>query len=302
MKIAAVSLSLSIVLAPVAANAAPVSELTLSGGTRTDNLDWNIAGTSPFGNDVNVLSELTWNDLEIWQGKALARVYLKRVYLRGYADYGFITGGSNQDSDYRGNNRTLEYSRSNNSSSDGSVWDVSAGAGYLFSVPIGPGSLELGPLAGLSYHKQNLTITEGFQTIPLTGPFAGLSSTYAASWTGPWAGFDLSYAAGGLTLLGSFEYHLASFRAEADWNLRSDFAHPVSFEHWATGSGLVLSAGAEYNVTERVALSGNVDLQDWSADDGTDRTYFSDGTAADTALNEVNWTSRAVMFGLKYRF
>ncbi|OGQ63390.1 MAG: hypothetical protein A3I81_03350 [Deltaproteobacteria bacterium RIFCSPLOWO2_02_FULL_55_12] len=282
-----------------------ISKIEFSAGKRVDNLDWNISGVSPYGNVVNVLSELTWTDLESYQAMAKARIYLDRVYIRSYAGYAFITSGENQDSDYRGDNRTLEYSRSNNKTDDGSLWDFSAGMGYLFRFATPAGALDIIPVAGLSYHKQNLALTDGFQTISPTGdvgPFSGLDSTYEARWAGPWAGVDLSYSYRKLSLLGSFEYHLAYYRAEADWNLRTDFAHPVSFEHWATGTGVVISLGAEYAMERNWSLAGRFDLQDWSASDGTDRTYFSDGTASDTPLNDVNWDSKAIMLGVNYKF
>ena len=290
------------VIPSIAEAANEISEVNLSAGKRTDELDWNIAGTSPYGNFVNVLSELQWRDLESNYLKARTRIFLDRFYIRGSAGYGFITSGSNQDSDYRGNNRTLEYSRSNNASNDGSVWDVEGGLGYVFGTGPNGNRLNLIPMAGISYHKQNLKITDGYQTIPATGPFSGLNSSYASRWAGPWAGADLSYVFRDLTLLGSFEYHIAYFKADADWNLRTDFAHPVSFEHWATGTGVVISLGAEYSLGKNWSLGGAYDMHDFRATDGTDRTYFSDGSAADTTLNEVNWESQAVMLGVNYKF
>lgn len=286
----------------IAGAASEISEVSLSVGKRTDQLDWNIAGTY-----VNVLSELTWRDLESYYLKAGTRMFLDRFYLRGYAGYGFITSGSNQDSDYGGNNRTIEYSRSNNATNDGSVWDVSGGIGYVFGAGSPGNELKLMPMAGLSYHKQNLKITDGYQSMtyaggPPLGPFSGLNSKYSSRWAGPWAGADISYNFRNLSLLGSFEYHLAYFKAEADWNLRTTFAHPKSFEHWANGTGVVISLCAEYSLGKNWSLTGAYDMQDFSATDGTDRTYSSNGSIAETVLNEVNWESQAVSVGINYRF
>ncbi|MGD8383733.1 MAG: hypothetical protein PVJ11_16445, partial [Syntrophobacterales bacterium] len=41
-------------------------EIGLSAGYREDEFDWNIAGNSS-GNNPNILSELTWEDLQIFQ-------------------------------------------------------------------------------------------------------------------------------------------------------------------------------------------------------------------------------------------
>ncbi len=276
--------------------------LTLSTGLRSDKFDWNIAGDTG-GANPNVLSELTWRDLDIYQIKGKLAVETNRVYIRGSVAYGLIYNGVNQDSDYNGDNRTLESSRSNNRADDGSVWDVSGGVGYVFRLtPSSRATLDLIPLAGFSYNKQNLTITDGFQTIPATGPFPGLNSTYEARWTGPWAGVDLIYRFDRLTLSGTFEYHVASYYAEADWNLRTDFAHPKSFEHTANGTGVVASLGGNYSLSKEWAVGGSFDYQDWRAEDGTDRTFLSDGSIAETKLNEVNWTSEALMLDVRYSF
>ncbi|MBW7956721.1 MAG: outer membrane beta-barrel protein [Deltaproteobacteria bacterium] len=277
-------------------------KISFSAGKRVDNLDWSIAGGG-----VNILSELTWKDLESYQLKGRARIYIGRVYLRGQAAYAFIVSGENQDSDYAGNNRTNEISRSENRSDSGDFWDLSGGVGYVFRPALTGGRLAIAPIAGLSYHRQNLTITDGFQTVtspgfPPLGPFPGLDSTYSASWAGPWAGVDIEYAYKRLTVSGSLEYHVAYYNAVANWNLRADFAHPNSFEHWADGSGVVVSLGAEYALDDRWSLAGSFDLQDWSTSSGTDRTYFAAGGAADTRLNGVNWDSRAFSLGLNYRF
>jgi hypothetical protein len=299
----------SIPLLPFCAHAATENtELSISVGKRSDNLDWNIAGVSPSGDFVNVLSELTWSDVESQEIRGSARVFLNRYFLKGEAGVGFITGGVNQDSDFLNNDRTFEYSRSNNSSDDGTVWDLSGGIGYLYEFKALGGEFDLIPIAGLSYHKQNLTLTDGVQTIstpgltgPL-GPFAGLHSTYEARWAGPWAGADFSYQRGKLKVYGSLEYHLAYYLAKADWNLRGDFAHPVSFEHWATGKGIVFSAGTEYNIARNWSFAAGFEASDFQASGGTDRTYFSGGGAADTPLNEVNWDSLSGFFGFNYRY
>lgn len=309
LKLFAVILTLLAAL-PVAAFAQSY-EFSISTGRRADNLDWNIAGMTPsaFGPiNVDVLSELSWKDIESQEIRAAARVFFNRYILKGEAGYGFITGGVNQDSDFGGNGRTLEFSRSNNLSDDGSVWDLSAGLGYPYKFKALGGSFDLTPMAGLSYFRQNLTITDGVQTIstpgltPALGPFGGLDSTYKAGWAGPWAGAEVAYQRGKLRVFGNFEYHIAYFTSEADWNLRTDFSHPVSFEQWATGSGVVFSAGTEYNIAHNWSFMASFEASDFKAKDGTDRTFFASGAVVDTPLNEANWDSMSAFFGFNYRF
>src|SRR3989304_5599368 len=177
---------------PQAVSAATYVPMTLSvsAGQRKDNLNWSIAG-----NGVNVLSELKWENLAIAQLQAVAEFHLKNdLRLRARLGYGVIDSGNNQDSDYDGNNRTLEYSRSNNKAG-GDVLDASIGFGKRLRMrDLSAGrSFYVTPFVGLSMHRQNLTMTDGVQTIssastPPLGPIPGLASSYDAQWMGPWLG------------------------------------------------------------------------------------------------------------------
>ncbi len=189
-------LSLSLIFAATNAGGAEIkSAIELSNGYRVDQLDWNIAGNLA-GTNPNVLSELTWRDIEIYQVNiGLKALINEGFYVRGSLGYGWIFDGSNQDSDFQGNNRTGEFSRSNNRTEDRNVVDASVGMGYQFTLI--SGRLRLIPLLGYSYNQQNLTITDGFQTIstpgltPACGTLSGLASTYETEWFGPWLGLDL---------------------------------------------------------------------------------------------------------------
>jgi hypothetical protein len=281
--------------------------LEMNTGYRVDDLDWNIAGNLD-GTNPNVFSELTWSDLEIFQVKAGMRAAInKAIYVRGSFAYGWIFDGENRDSDYQGNNRTQEYSRSVNKADDGDVWDATLGLGYQFNLL--SDRLRLIPLGGYAYSEQNLRLTDGVQTLSLPpatqplGPIDNLDSTYETQWMGPWLGLDVWYQASEkFMLFGSFEYHWADYEAEADWNLRPDLARPKSFEHDADGSGIVITVSGEYMLEGPWSLSFTANYQDWSTDPGTDRLYLADGTISDTRLNEVNWESYAILVGITYRF
>ena len=299
------TLALFVFLPP--AHAADIkADLTLATGYRVADLNWNIAGSS---NNPNVLSELTWSDLQTLHiavsGRALVGDWL---YLRGSLGYGYTFSGDNQDSDYAGDNRSQEYSRSSNSGDGGSVLDAVIGAGYRFSLL--SSRFKLAPLLGYRYSRQKLKQTDGVQVIatpakgtPAAGPLRGLDSTYDASWLGPWLGFDLSFdMTERITLFGSFEYHRASFDAEGNLNLRSDLAHPKSYEHDADAKGFLITLGAEYHLSGPWAVNLSFNYQEWSTDPGVDRLYAANGSVQETRLNEVHWDSWSWMVGLVYRF
>lgn len=275
-------------------------------GYRNDDLKWNIAGDTS-GNNPNVLSELTWDDLNIFQVGLKNKTVFRGAYFKGYIQYGWIISGDNQDSDYAGDNRTLEFSRSNNSTDDDNTLDASAGIGYQFNL--GTGLIGFAPLFGYSYHEQNLRITDGFQTIPATGSFEGLDSTYETEWKGPWVGVDLIIRSPEKTTLLDdfelgleFEYHWADYTGVGNWNLRDDLAHPKSFEHDADGQGIVLSAYWNIFFKENWALNLSGNYQTWNTDAGLDRVFTAGGEILETRLNEVEWDSFAIMLGLIYRF
>ncbi len=271
-------------------------------GQRTDNLDWNIAGNLS-GTNPNILSELEWKDLSIFQLKVAGNGTIKETFfLRGAFDMGFIYAGENQDSDYSCDDRRCEFSRSNNKADSGSVWDAAVGGGFKNTVALKGGAFTFIPLIGYSQHNQNLKITDGYQTIPATGAFGGLNSSYKARWRGPWAGLDLGYGRSVFSLTGTFEYHVVSYHAEADWNLRTDFAHPKSFEHNANGTGYIAALGADYRLKRGWGVFAGLDYLEFKTGSGIDRTYFSDGTIADTRLNEVNWSSYSFNAGFRRRF
>ena len=280
---------------------------TLAGEYRTDALDWNIAGNSS-GTAPNILSELTWEDLTTFQLRLASRsVILNHFFLKADFNYGWIFEGHNQDSDYAFDDRAGEFSRSNNQADRGEVWDASIGVGprFTFGLPY----LELIPLVGYSRHEQHLTITDGYQSIPAMGAFEGLYSTYAAQWQGPWVGFDLTIRAGrplgifsDVGFLFDFEYHRGDYYAEAEWNLRSDLAHPKSFEHEADGHGYHFSFSSEFYFDAHWALACGYRYVVWETDPGLDRVFISGGGTAKTRLNEVNWRSKTISIGARYQF
>lgn len=304
-------------------NDAVQNRLMVETGYRRDELDWSIAGnlfdyTQHRDVAVNVLSELTWRDLDIYQvGLSHETLFADHFFLRLAISQGTIYDGENQDSDYKGNNRTEEWSRSNNSADEGKVRDMSVATGYRFNLY--KKRISLTPLLGYSYHEQNLVMTDGFQTVsepdtdlrlnpPDVGAFVDLDSSYDARWRGPWLGVDTSYA---LVLPRPFlimtfglglEYHWVDYSASADWNLRSDLAHPESFEHEAAGTGFVVAAKWRCQFSFNLGLNLRFNYQDWSTNAGTDRVYLSNGLSDETRLNEVNWTSQSLLVGVDYTF
>lgn len=296
-----------------------MTDASLMLGYRQDSLDWNIKGnTGP-----NILSQLTWRDLKTYQIRGdVISVNDQSFYFRGSASYGWIQSGENQDSDYAGNNRTLEFSRSVNDVDGSKLMDFKGGVGI--QIPFGDRNRHhVVPLIfGLSYNSQQLKMTDGRQVVsnlanaqiynpgiaslPPVGPISGLNSSYDATWLGVWLGLDIDFDLKDMgTVTFRLENHRSDFNAKANWNLRDDFDHPVSFEHEANGRGLVLELGWQSPFKQQNWQWGvNLGWQRWTTEPGTDRTYvtyyydnignlvvctpYCIGAAR---LNEVNWSS-----------
>ncbi len=276
----------------------PRFDMSLGADYRHARLDWNIAG-SLTGTTPNVLSELTWRDLEIAQVSGTAQMNIgDHVVLRGAGTYGEIQGGDNQDSDYLGENRTLEFSRSNNGTG-GSISDTAIGIGYRVRVldHIVMNYANFTPMVGYSRHLQNLKIKDGVQTIPATGPFPDLNSSYDAEWKGPWLGLNLRLEASErIAMLLDFQYHWIDYVGKANWNLSTNREHPVSFRHDANGNGFIAGFAVSYTLNKNWGILARLESQHWETDPGIDTDYQINTVTGEvqpifTRLNAVHWKS-----------
>jgi hypothetical protein len=275
-------------------------EYSLSAGYRKDNFSWSIADGS-----TNVASEVSWKNTAIAQLRAAARANLGSDWLvRGTYTTGAVRSGENVDSDYAGSNRTQEYSRSE-SKTGGAVRDISVGLGRKINLfDYAPSvAMYVVPLVGLSIHQQSLTMYDGRQVIPPSGAISGLSNSYDAQWKGAWFGMDALLGLGENVLLNStVEYHTVDYSAEANWNLRNDLAHPVSFRHVAKGRGTLVSAGAAYRFSRSLSVRASLEKQKWNTYMGYDQTQFSYGATNYYTLNPVSWDSTIFSLGAIYQF
>ena len=281
-------------------------EYQLNAGVSKQDFRWDIAG-SPAGTSPNILSELTWTDLTLAQVEGDVRIPIGAAFLELGGRYGKIFKGENQDSDYLSDNRADEFSRSNNSGDEGTAMMLRMALGTHYSIR--PWFV-VSPHIGYQVRNLDLVMTDGNQTVDtLTndlGPFPGLDSSYDSKWGGPFVGLHTSFRYsqkwkwfGSVRLSWDDDY-----RAKAQWNLRQSFSQPVSFRHYASGSGQDLKMGFTryFGVKHQNRLSVTLERQLWTGSRGTDRTFFVDGTEASTRLNRVEWDSTSIMFNLSKAF
>ncbi|MGC1508342.1 hypothetical protein [Ketobacter sp.] len=276
-------------------------------GNTQGTLNWQIAG----GNGgPNILSELTYRNVQFKQFQMSGSTLFKRGPLTNaelFVDYktGIASDGSVQDSDYQTDNRGQEYSRSHSSANGSRMQDITLGAAYHFQINT---YQSLIPMLAYTSKTQKMLMTEGLQVVDIynpynLGPFRNtLNSSYITSWDSIVMGMGWKMETQNHELLLNAKFHLLDYHAEADWNLRSDFAHPKSFEHWAGGNGFGLQLSYAYRFSELFSLWLNWYREDWRTNPGTDVVYLADGSRGTTTLNEVTWEATGFATGLLFRF
>lgn len=279
-------------------------------GYRHDDLKWAVLFPPQFFNKVTgeaypVFSELTWRAMRtIYIGGSGQYQIRPNIYLLGSANYGYIASGQVQDSDYLSANRFMEYSRSL-SDIYGQIYHLTGGVGYRL---VSYGSWWLMPEIGGLDADQNLAMSMGEQVVsqygigaPL-GRIYGLHSSYDAKWRGGYLGLNMVYAGSPVTIKTGLQYQLLNFKAVADWNLRGNFQHPVSFRQSAKGYGLLASIDFIHHLKSGLSMDLLYSYQYRHTQTGTDVLYLTSGEASNHPLDPINATTYTVMLGLSRRF
>jgi hypothetical protein len=278
--------------------ALPEFEYDISLSSRSDKLNWSIAI-----DDVNEASKVKWDELRVPQIQFSGKIMLNHDwFLEGYYSTGSINSGVASDTDYAQSGQVFLNMQS---SAGGSVSDVSLAVGKALNIELSNdvSILSISPLLGLSFHQQKLKMTDGVQVYPTETSIPQLDNGYSAIWNSVWVGLGAEYLLQpDIELNALVKFHKASYDARANWNLRHDLKHPVSFEHDADGQGSVLSVGLNYYFTRNLFFGFHIERQDWETKKGGDRTFFSSGRTEYYTLNSVKWESEVYSLALGYQF
>lgn len=292
-----------------AANA--VTELSYGLGLRNDKLDWNIASDPSGTATPNILSELKWNVDSIELALNLENFSESHIHFLLSGNYSFYSRGDNQDSDYFGDNRTLEFSRSSNNADDSSASGAKFALGYRIGPMPGEVRTAIGfiPLIGYGTNSMNTKMSDGMQVIsttgitPPVGPFPGLDSSYDATFKGTLAGAEFYVdRRNNWRFFINYYHHQIKYHGEGNWNLRADLAHPVSFVHEADGVGDVFNVGVKFNPSNDWSATLTFGYEKWHTDPGTDQVFASNGATGFTRFNEANWKVQRLLFMALYSF
>lgn len=276
--------------------------LNVSSGYRHDKLRYDIPG-----NGVNILSELTWAvpaaEIRLDGGWTHTSGFTVKGHL-AYAQN--ISGGEVQDSDYLLNDRQGEFSRSYADPRESRMLDLSLGAGWR--LPLGSSAV-LTPSFGLARYESLYRMRNGRQVVsnygfemPL-GPIPGLNSKYSPVWNSVWQGLEAELKPNKqIALRAALKHHWFDYRAEADWNLRGDRAHPVSFTHQGYGRGWEAELGADWRLLAGHRLTLDISGRQLNLQDGKRTVYPAEGGSIETSLNEVTADSWSARLGYRYDY
>lgn len=252
------------------------------------DFSWSIAGTIQ-GTSPNILSELKYENIKA-AGMYISADYmpLKWLEIKGtYERYGVFAGRS-VDRDFYGDDRTTMVYDETFDSNKGFLQVIKAAA-FIKPVNKERYSIKAGPVyvnMSQRYYMRSEHI-------------ARLNSTYQSDWSGPGIAVGAEGKLGRAftaELLGY--YCFVNYKGVADWNMKKEFQHPVSFRQEAQGVVLETQLGLRYrlNSSYLLLLQGTLG-RSWSRK-GVDVAYFSDDTQASTQLNGTQRYDAGLKLGI----
>lgn len=256
--------------------------------TEMTDLRWSIAGTLA-GTHPNVLSELHWSQVVSSGFAVAARHQVRPAWALEARVEGLGTFfGSVTDSDFASDDKSNRVFQARERAGAGHIFRTEASV--VWTVRHTP-MYQLEVAAGFQ---------QGGQFFTLQNNATGLDSHYHNRWTGPLVRAAVSWQMTPAWKLGySSMYQQAAYRAAANWNLISEFQHPVSFTHRARGFGW----------SQQVALARAGEHLHWqlgvryhyaTTGAGVDTLYRANGTTSKTRLNDVTEHRVAVVVGVMW--
>ena len=276
--------------------------MDVSVGYRVDRGQWTIAGPD---DDPNVISDLEWEDLSVFEIRVSGDFYWGPLVLSPQIAFGVVGDGENRDSDYAFDDREGEFSRST-AETEGDTLDLELAIGY----PLNRGTdLSIVPHVGFAINQQNLNDTDGVQEIDrpdleavldgestnlgpddgFLGPFDGLDSEYDAEWTSLFLGADvLAQLSKKTSVTARYRFHFVDYEADLYWNLRD-----LSFTNDAEGDGHSLQATLHHQYNESLSFQAGVHYTFFETDEGT-----QSDPGGPIKLNDAEWESFGVFLGV----
>jgi hypothetical protein len=268
--------------------------IRVTAGFGQEALDWSIAGNLQ-GKNPNILSELIWEDVTGPVAELAVTLSFKRkVLLRIAGDYQKTISGNVTDSDYQGDDRTLQSFYADVDSDRGSAMRIAGELGYHFQISE---NYALQTWVGYVHDRSLLYLRD-----PESYGDQKLNSTYKNYWKG----IILSLSgelkiSSRLRLAPRFSYKQLRYDATANWNLIEVFMHPESFKHYAKGFGLAGEVETAYRLNKLVSLVLLPQYAFAETGKGTDTVFLQNGQIEKTQLNGVSKSNFKLTLGVSLK-
>lgn len=273
--------------------------LWISAGIENQKEDfrWSIAGNSN-GEEPNIFSELIYNPIRCF-GINVASGY--KIYKNIELQIRYKTldtySGYATDIDYDGDNRTNYIPPDKGdtlfNSDNGNLQNICIDAKYTFLS-----SRKMNLSAGIGY----LWSREQFYLLD-KAQIPDLNSSYLAHWKGlQFSLITFLKITNRIEVNPNVMFIPMGYTAEADWNLKTDFKHPVSFAHKARGCGWNLDIGGIYHLSRNLSTSLGWLYSYWKTGYGVDKLFLENGEIPVTRMNGAFKKSSGWLLSLQYTF
>jgi len=273
----------------------------LKSGPQLDHLEWTIGSDPSF-----ILSELIFDSMSIHtEGSITWYDPVHPWLLEGRAGFGQVLSGSVIDTDYLSPGRANLFSESESDLDGHNNLNFEIDLGYRTGLTDRFLSYWL---VGFAWSQTRYQIVNGLQTkdpfnLTVLGPFSGLNSEYRAKWYGPTMGFNVITSLHPWPFLLQFDaryWPYLWYEGKGVWNLRSDFMQDPSFIHEATGYGGDVQVRLRHFLSKSCSVELGYSGMYLRASEGTDTTFFSNGTVSTIPLLNVSQNSHFFHVGLEF--
>lgn len=271
------------------------------------NSNFNIAAP---GGVPNVLSELTWDDVDSTVVEFSAHaLFFTRYSLSVDIGLGAISGGTLRDQDFLGNNRTMLSSDTISAADDDDLFYLNIDFGYRilrWAVRNKKPRSSVDLLLGYQHWREKYVATRTIDLFPGTRTIdPGKALTEEFTWdslrVGARANIEIlpKLSWGGRLVVVPWTH----FQLRDIHHLRTDLRQDPSFEATADGGfGVLFDATLSYVVSRGLSIEAGYQVWDISSGEGTITARSLILGDVREPLNEANSTRHGAMVGINYRF
>ncbi|TCD18325.1 omptin family outer membrane protease [Pedobacter psychrodurus] len=264
-------------------------------GIQQSKFDWSIAGNAA-GTSPNILSELIWKNLKGPSfGLDIKYNITDRFSIKATNQYGSITKGEAEDTDYADDNRQSAFYYDLLNANKGYLYDASLQLSYQL---LNFGQFNINPIVGLSYNQQKFHLLESANN----PDSKGLNSTYEARYKGFDFGAEFVFKTQKFSIAATVLGGFYTYSAKANWNLIPDFAKPVSFTHKANSFALSGDINLAVPLNKNLRVEVNYKINNINTYSGVDKAYFNSRPTEETQFNGANFRKNAILLGLNFSF